>query len=140
MNGELEPEPKISPVEAFLMIGLAAVFDILDFFATFLDVFFGAGELVKFFINVVASAVLWLWAMIKGVGPERTLAGALLEFVPAVNALPIRTAMMVATVWLDRHPEQAEIAESVVPNIRNPKRALGKKALAAKAAKTTQAA
>ncbi len=138
MNGELDPEPKISGTEAFLMVGLAAAFDIADFLATFLDGFFGLGELVKFFINVVASVTLWLWAMMKEVGPERTLAGSLLEFIPVVNTLPIRTVTTAMTVWLDWHPEQAELAETVVPNIKNPKRALGKRALAEKAAKTTR--
>jgi hypothetical protein len=139
MNEENKPEPKISGTEALFMVGLAGLFDIADFFATFLDILFGAGELIKFFINVTASVMLWLWTIMKGVGPERTLAGALLEFVPLANTLPIRTVMMCATIWLDWHPKEAEIAEDFMPKIKNMKRSLGKKALTTKAAKTTQA-
>ena len=133
-------EPKIGGIEAMVMVAVAGFFDLADFLATFLDALFGAGELIKFFINVAASVILWLWVTMKGVGAERTLAGALLEFIPVANALPLRTAMMFATIWLDWHPKEAEIAENYMPKLKNPKRTLGKKARAAKEAKTTQAA
>ena len=138
MNEQNKPEPKISGVEGALMIGLAGVFDICDFLATFLDGFFGAGELIKFFINAIASVTLWLWAMIKDVGVERILAGSLLEFVPVINTLPMRTVAAAMTVWLDWHPEEARIAENALPNIKNPRRAIGAKARAAKNPKPTQ--
>lgn len=140
MNGENNVEPKIGGIEALAMVLLAALFDIADFFATFLDALFGAGELVKFFINVAASAILWMWAIMKDVGSTRLLAGSALEFVPLANTLPMRTVAMIATIWLDWHPKEAEVIETFLPKIKNPKRALGKRALAAKAAKTTQAA
>ena len=139
MSEENKPEPKINGVEALIMVGIAALFDIADFLATFLDALFGAGELVKFFINVAASVILWLWTIMRGVGSERTLAGALLEFIPVANTLPLRTVMMCSTIWPDWHPKEAAIAEDFMPKLKNPKRALGKRALAAKAAKTTQA-
>lgn len=140
MNEENKPEPKIGGIEALVMVSVAAFFDLLDFLATFLDAFFGAGELIKFFVNVAASVVLWLWAIMKDVGPTRVLAGSLLEFVPIVNTLPMRTVATIATIWLDWHPKEAEIAESILPKLKNPKRIMGRRALAAKAAKTTQAA
>lgn len=139
MNEENKPEPKINGVEALIMISVAALFDIADFLATFLDMLFGAGELVKFFINIAASATLWLWAIMRGVSSTRMLAGSLLEFIPIVNTLPMRTVATASTIWLDWHPKEAEIAENFLPKLKNPKRTLGKKAIAAKAAKTTQA-
>lgn len=126
MDGEIY-KPKIDGAEAFLMVGLCLAFDAFDIFATFLDGFFGAGEILKFFNNIVASATLLLWAMMKEVRALWTLAGGGLELIPVVNALPIRTATMVATIWLDWHPQQAELAETVLPKIKNPKRILGKK-------------
>ncbi len=137
---EITEAPKINGIEGAVMVGVCILFDVADFFATFLDALFGAGELVKFFINAFASVVLWLWATMKGVGAERTLVGNLLEFVPIINTLPIRTIAMLATIWLDRHPKQAELAENLAPKIKNPRRAIGRRALAAKAAKTTQVA
>src|SRR3989344_8278438 len=99
MNEENKPEPKIGGVEALVMVSVAAFFDLLDFLATFLDAFFGAGELIKFFINVAASVTLWLWAIMKDVGSTRLLVGSLLEFVPLANTLPMRTVAMMATIW-----------------------------------------
>lgn len=120
------------------MIGLCVVFDTIDLIALFLNGFFGVGLIISFFNNVIASTTLFLWAMIKDIGVERTIAGAVAEMIPVINALPIRTIMMIMTVWLDWHPQQTEIAEKIIPNLKNSKRALGRKALAAKAAKATQ--
>lgn len=140
MNEENNPEPKINGIEALIMISVSAFFDIADFLATFFDALLGVGELIKVFINVVASVTLWLWAIMRDVGSTRILAGSLLEFVPIMNTLPMRTVVTAMTIWLDWHPKEAEIAETFAPKLKNPKRAMGKQALAAKAAKTTQAA
>lgn len=136
MNEENKPEPKISGAEAIVMITLVALFDLADLLATFLTVFFGAGEFIKLFINAIASVVIWLWAIMRGVGPTRVLAGSILEFVPLINVLPMRTVAMASTIWLDWHPKEAAIIETFAPKIKNPRRALGKTALAKKAAKT----
>jgi phage-related protein len=134
-------EPKIGGIEAGLMIGTAAFFDILDFLATLLDGFFGAGEIIKPFINAVAFLTLWLWAMMKDVGAERTAAAGLLEFVPLINSLPIRTIGTIATIWLDRHPEEAKIISTGIPAIKNPRRAIGlKNRSASKPVKTNPSA
>lgn len=130
MNEEHKPEPKINGIEGFLMIGLAAVFDCVDLIAFFLNGFFGVGIIISIFNNVIASVMLSLWAMMKGVGPERTIAAALIEFIPIINALPVRTILMIVTVWLDWHPKQAAIAAKAIPNLKNPKRTAGKKARA----------
>ncbi len=114
MNEEQpEYEPKISGVEAIIAILVCATFDVLDFFATFLDAFFGAGEFIKEFTNLAISSILFLYAMMKGTGDLVTLAGAALEAVPLLNTLPIRTVTMIIVIWLDRHPKEAEAAETV---------------------------
>ena len=132
MNEPNNPEPKISGPEGALMIGLAFVFDIADFLATFLDEFFGLGEIIKFFINVIAFVIFWLWAMIKGVRVERAIVGSILEFIPFLNILPARTTAIASTVWLDWHPKEAALIGNVVPNIKNKRRAIGAKARALK--------
>ncbi len=116
-----EYEPKISGIEAMLMILVALLFDALDIAATFLDFVVGMGEFIKPAINVVASTILFVWVKLKGVSALRTIAGAGLELVPFVNALPIRTVTMIATIWLDRHPKEAEIAEVILPTPKNPR-------------------
>lgn len=135
-----KPQPKIDGMEAFFMVALCLVFDTVDFLATFLDGFFGAGEVIKFFNNIIASTTMFLWVMMKDISPLWTLAGGGLELMPVVNALPIRTATMAVTVWLDRHPHMAEVIAHIAP-IKNPKRMLSaKKMTATKNPKTTQAA
>lgn len=121
-----QPQPKIDSMEAFFMISLCLVFDIVDFLATFLDGFFGVGEIIKFFVNIVASTTMFLWAMMKEVNPFWLLAGGGAELVPIVNALPLRTGAIIRTVWLDRHPQQAELVAKATPNIKNPKRMLAR--------------
>ena len=119
-------QPKIDGMEAFFMIALCLVFDAVDFAATFLDWFFGVGEIIKFFNNIIASTTMFLWVMMKDISPTWNLAGGGLELIPVVNALPIRTATMAITIWLDRHPRVAEAAAHITP-IKNPKRILSAK-------------
>lgn len=110
---EIETGPKIDGIEAIFMICLCLVFDAIDFGATLLDAIAGVGEFIKFFNNIIASSVLFFWVMMKGVRSTWTLAGGAMEFIPIVNALPIRTITMVCTIWLDRHPNEAAAVESV---------------------------
>ncbi len=142
MNEEEEYEPKIGGIEAILAILVCAAFDVFDVLATFLDAFFGAGEFIKEFTNFAISAILLFYAMMKGTGALTTAAGAIAEAVPFLNALPIRTATMIAMIWLDRHPKEAEIAETATRIVR-PKLAPGTKTASnarKTLPKTTQAA
>ena len=108
---EEHPEHKIDGLEALFMVGLCAMFDLIDFGASFLDVALGAGEFVKIFNNVIASSVIFFWAMMKGVRPTWTLVGGFVEFIPLVNALPIRTGTMIATIIAERSREKLEAHE-----------------------------
>ncbi len=114
MNEEnAQHEPKISGVEAIIALLVCGAFDVFDVLATFLDAFFGAGEVIKEFSNFIISAMLVFYAMMKGTGALATTAGAIVEAVPLLNALPIRTATMAIVIWLDWHPKEAEAAEAV---------------------------
>lgn len=116
MNEE-QTEPKISGIEACIMLMLCVLFDIAGFFATFLDVAFGAGEFIKFFIDTVASAIIFFWAMMKGVSLFWVGAGGILELVPFINTLPLYTGTMIRTIYLDRHPKQAEVVQTASPRV-----------------------
>ena len=103
---------KISGLEACFWVSFCLFFDILDALATLLDGFMGIGEILKLIINVVASSILWLWSIIKGVRATWLLAGMMLEFIPfIVNLLPLRTATMIITIYLDWHPKVAGVAK-----------------------------
>lgn len=121
MNEE-QREPKISGVEAFIMIMLCVLFDIAGIIATLLDVVFGAGEFIKFFIGIVASAIIFFWAIMKGVRTTWIAVGGILELVPFLNTLPIYTITMATVIYLDHYPKQAGIVHIVSPRVVNPKK------------------
>lgn len=123
---EQEYEPKLSPIEGYFLIALAALFDTVDIILTFLDLAIGVGEILKPFNNIVASSVLVFAVYWKGLGPLRTIAGGALEFIPFVNALPMRAVLMGITVHLDQHPGEAELAGTVT-RVISPKRPPGSK-------------
>lgn len=106
----MEQGPRISGVEMFIMINICLIFDAIDAVATFFDLLLGAGELMKFINNTVASAIIVPWAIIKGVRSSWLFAGTIIEYIPIINALPTRTALMIITIYLDRHPKSARIA------------------------------
>lgn len=122
MEEEQQPEPKISGMEAFIMLMLCVLFDMVGIFATFLTVVFGIGEFIKFFIGIVASAIIFFWAMMKGVRALWIATGGILELIPFINTLPLYTITMAITIYLDHHPERAEVVQAVSPRVVNPKK------------------
>lgn len=122
MEEENQQEPKISGMEAFIMIMLCVLFDIAGIIATLFDAVFGAGEFIKFFMGVVASAIIFFWAMMKGVRALWIAVGGMLELVPFINTLPLYTITMAITIYLDHHPEKAEMTQAVSPRVVNPKK------------------
>ena len=103
----MEQQYKISGLEAFFMICLCLFFDAIDVVATFLDFLFGAGEIIKLINNSVAASIITIWSIIKGVNLFWPSASTISEFIPIVNALPIRTVLMVLNVYFDWHPKTA---------------------------------
>lgn len=118
---EQEYEPKLSPIEGYALVALAAFFDLIDIILTVLDLLFGAGEFLKPFNNIIASSVLIFAVYWKGLGALRTIAGGALELIPFVNALPMRAVLMWITVHLDQNPGEAELAQTATRIVR-PKR------------------
>ncbi len=118
---EQDNEQKIDGHEAVFMILVCLFFDGMDVIATLFNALVGAGEFIKFFINVVASSILYPWVILRGVSPVWTIAGGALELIPVANILPMRTVTMGITIYLDRHPEQTKKVE-VVGRIVRPKK------------------
>ena len=108
----MEQKSKIDGLEATFMIMVCLFFDGIDVVATLLDVALGAGEIIKWFNDVIASSILYFWVTMSDVSPLWTLVGAALELIPVGNTLPIRTITMGITIYIDRHPEKLESAET----------------------------
>lgn len=110
---------KISLAEAVLMLMITGAADLLEFLLTFAV---GVGEIVKWFIDIPTWFIIQFWLMIKGVRGTWFLAGSLLELIPVINALPIRTLTMVITIYLANKPqssalvaEATKVAQRVIP-------------------------
>lgn len=136
---DTQHEPKITGMEAFIMLMFCVLLDIAGIIATLLDVAFGTGEFIKFFIGIIASAIIFFWAIMKGVRSLWVATGGILELVPFINTLPLYTITMAITIYLDRYPEKAEVVQAASPRVVNPKRSItpARNAASATVKKTT---
>ncbi|GEM_PF-1993283 len=110
----MENQPKISTVEAFILISGAGLID-----ATGIALLlFGLDDL---FLLDIVGATSQLYFRMKGVSKAGldlvTTAG---EMIPYLGALPLKTAGILMVIWADRHPEgviaqAAEKAAAKVP-------------------------
>ena len=104
MEEEAKPQPKISDFEVILIGGVCLLFDVIElallFFA--LDDFW--------ILDTFASAIaIYFW--FKGVNAIRYVVTWILELIPWVGGLPLKTIGFAMTVYLDRHPKLAAVAE-----------------------------
>ena len=88
---------KINSVEAFFVVLFVAVVEILEALLTFVPI---AGDIVKWFINVIVWIPVQLWLRLKGARGDIYVAGSLIEFIPILNALPIKTTLLITTIVL----------------------------------------
>lgn len=102
---EEKQQPKISLPE---IVFITPFFIITD----------GIGILLAFFglddfglIDIFQFPVSQIYLRMKGVKGTAMLVGNILETFPYVGGLPNETIAWLITVWLDRHPKIAKIAE-----------------------------
>ncbi len=108
MDEELEgPEPKISDAEVLLGISFLGLVDIVEMipFLNFLGDF-GITDAIVFPFSQI-------YLRMKGAHGTYMLVGNLLELVPVVGWMPIRTAGFIITVWIDRHPKVSAAVQAV---------------------------
>jgi hypothetical protein len=97
-EGEVQPEPRISKIAGILVICYAALLDLVGMIIVFL-------ALDDLLILDVLGAPLNLYFWFIGVNATRSTITTLLELVPYVGALPLKTIGVAMTVWIERHPE-----------------------------------
>lgn len=66
--------------------------------------------LLSWFYGITISGIILFWLIMKGVSVRWFLGGSGIEFIPFVNALPARTATLLATFMEDDLPEGAKAA------------------------------
>jgi hypothetical protein len=96
----MDNQPKISGVEAFLLISVTLIIDIVPIIL----IFFG---LPDFFIPGLLGLATLFYLKMKGISLVRDLIASIGELIPYVSALPLKTAGMILTIWIDWHPQGA---------------------------------
>ena len=89
-------QPKISTVEAFVLVIVAIIADVLSLI-----------PIINWLVWLGMSAVMLYLKFIKGILPASNLIAFLIEFIPGLSALPLYTIGMIATIIIDRRPEGA---------------------------------
>ncbi len=105
----MQNEPKISTPEAFIWVTVCIIADVLSIFPA-----------VNLIVWVIMAPSQWLYLKTKGVQSQRALISSIIEIIPGLSVLPAYTFGAIITIYLDRHPEQAEKLQ-VVQKIKKPK-------------------
>lgn len=102
-----EPRGKISLVEGIIMVMITLTADIIEILLTFF-----ALNPLSVIIDVPTIAIIQFWLWMKGSKGTWALAGNLIEFIPYLDFLPIRTTTLLITIYLSNHEKTAKVAGS----------------------------
>ncbi len=87
-------EPKISGVEATLLIIVAVVADLI-----------GLIPIVNIIGTLISLAITQAYFRIKGVKATASLVAQLIDLIPVLSILPATTTGVAIVLWIDRHPK-----------------------------------
>lgn len=94
-----ERQPKISTVAAFVLMTISIIADLV-----------GAIPFANIIVALLMLPVrLYLW--VKEVKGWYNTAATVAEFIPGVSMLPMYTFALAATIYIDRHPKVAALAQ-----------------------------
>lgn len=102
-----EPRGKVSLVEGIIMVMITLTADIIEIILTFF-----ALNPLSVVIDVPTTAIIQFWLWMKGAKGTWALAGNLIEFIPYLDFLPIRSVTLLITIYLTNHPKTAAVAGS----------------------------
>lgn len=100
-----EPRGKISLVEGIIMVMITLSADLIELILTL----FGLNPL-SIVIDVPVTFIIQFWLMMRGSKWTWALAGNLIEFIPYLDFLPIRTVTLLVTIYLSNHQKVAKAA------------------------------
>ncbi|MEK7180845.1 MAG: hypothetical protein AAB738_00735 [Patescibacteria group bacterium] len=103
MNEEEKPQPKISDVEVILIGGICLFFDAIELVLLFF-------ALDDFWILDTFASVIAIYYWFRGVRQTWYVAMWILELIPWLGGLPLKTIGFGVTVYLDRHPTKLTTA------------------------------
>ncbi len=96
-NAPQKPPIKVSTAEMVLVLTISGMIDALDAALSFIP---GLGWISNFFINLMATALIQLYLMLRGLKWYYSIVGNLIEFIPVLNILPLRTVGLALTFAL----------------------------------------
>lgn len=106
---EERPEPKISIPEAIVAGGMILLADGIELLILFLG-------LDDFWISdAIAFPITQLYLRLKGVKGTMSLAANIIELIPYVGWLPLRTLGFIGVVYMDHHPKMGGVLAAAVP-------------------------
>ncbi|MDP3999444.1 MAG: hypothetical protein Q8P76_02525 [bacterium] len=123
-------ERKISTVEAILAVIFVASADLMEFLASLLAIPIqvipvvgqGLGAALMLFAwlyGFTVTALTLTWIYFKGLSMRWFLGGSGLELIPGINALPLRTAAILAVIAEDRLPLLKKASGLVKPTAKS---------------------
>jgi len=109
----MDYEPKISPIESYLLITGAVGIDAIGVGL----ILFGLDDFFLLDLVGICTQGYLRFKQVNGAGYD--LAGSIAEFVPYVGALPLKTAGILYVLYADKHPESiaAQAASAVSAKI-----------------------
>lgn len=113
----MDEQKKISLPEIIVLVMLSGAVDLFEVFSNLMFIVPVIGQvlvLVNLFIGFVILAVIQFWLIMKGgigFGKQATvLVGNLIELIPFLNILPIRTLTLIIAIYMINNPGIAEKA------------------------------
>lgn len=110
----MEESPKFSLVEIILLMLIVVPIDVLEVASDLISPIPIVGQIVlvaMFFVDLVSLFVIQFWLIMKGLKGFWALSANLLEFIPYIDALPLRTLGVITTIILANRPEAAAAAK-----------------------------
>lgn len=94
---------KFSLPETVILLMISGFVDLLEVFVALISPIPIIGQLAllgMLFVDATTLFVIQFWLRMKGVRQMTTLIGNLIEFIPYIDILPIRTATLIATIYI----------------------------------------
>ena len=109
-----ETEKNFSLVEIILMMMIVIPVDILEPIVDLISPMPVLGQIalaMMWFIDLIVLFIIQFWLIMKGEKGLWALSANLLELIPYVNALPLRTLGVILTIYLANHPALSKVAQ-----------------------------
>ncbi len=121
----MEEQKKISLPEIILMIMIVGGADLFDAITTLVALVPIIGKVFVFtniFVGIFVLLIIQFWLILKGgIGFKKqlvVLVGNLIELIPGLNILPIRTLTLLIAIYLINHPKIMKIASRTQKTIK----------------------